>query len=214
MTNGPPRDELEELFDELGELHKLRAAVQKKVLAHDIKQAMKAKGISPSEMARRMRTSREAVYRLLDPTRTGVTLDSLQRAASALGLTLNISFEPPARRPRRGRRAWLADERSGPRELSRLMGPSARVRRRQRAPGHERVEVRRRPRIELTIRSGAAHRVRTGDRRSRRRPPAFRRHQPRSAADPPTMERGHVRGRRRRRDLRRRSRREPGPDFG
>jgi antitoxin HicB len=97
MTIGPPRDELEELFDELGELQEHRAGVQKKVLAHDIKQAMKAKGISPSEMARRMRTSREAVYRLLDPTRTGVTLDSLQRAASALGLTLNISFEQPAR---------------------------------------------------------------------------------------------------------------------
>jgi hypothetical protein len=99
MTVGPPRDELEELFDELGELHELRAGVQKKVLAHDIRQAMKGKGISPSEMARRMRTSREAVYRLLDPTRTGVTLDSLQRAASALGLTLNITFEQPARRP-------------------------------------------------------------------------------------------------------------------
>lgn len=99
MTIAPPRDELEELFEELGELHELRAGVQKKVLAHDIKQAMKAKGISPSEMARRMRTSREAVYRLLDPTRTGVTLDSLQRAASALGLTLNITFEqPPGRR--------------------------------------------------------------------------------------------------------------------
>ena len=99
MTIGPPRDELEELFDDLGELHELRAGVQKKVLAHDIKQSMKANGISPSEMARRMRTSREAVYRLLDPTRTGVTLDSLQRAALALGLTLNISFEQPARRP-------------------------------------------------------------------------------------------------------------------
>jgi hypothetical protein len=99
MTIGPPRDELEELFEELGELHEHRAGVQKKVLAHDIKQAMKTKGISPSEMARRMRTSREAVYRLLDPTRTGVTLDSLQRAAVALGLTLNISFEQPARRP-------------------------------------------------------------------------------------------------------------------
>lgn len=99
MTLGLPRDELEDLFDELGELHELRAGVQKKVLAHDIKKAMKSKGLTPSEMARRMRTSREAVYRLLDPTRTGVTLDSLQRAALALGLTLNISFEHPARRP-------------------------------------------------------------------------------------------------------------------
>lgn len=98
MTIGPPRDELQELFDELGELHELRAGVQKKVLAHDVKQAMKTKGISPAEMARRMRTSREAVYRLLDPTRTGLTLDSLQRAASALGLTLNIRLEPPVRR--------------------------------------------------------------------------------------------------------------------
>lgn len=98
MTMQPPRDELEELFDELGELQELRAGVQKKVLAYDIKQAMKAKGITPAEMARRMRTSREAVYRLLDPTRTGVTLDSLQRAALALGLTLHISFEPPAKR--------------------------------------------------------------------------------------------------------------------
>jgi hypothetical protein len=53
MTLGPPRDELEELFDELGELHELRAGVQKKVLAHDIAKAMKAKGITPSEMARR-----------------------------------------------------------------------------------------------------------------------------------------------------------------
>ena len=99
MTLGPPRDELEELFDELGELHEHRAGVQKKVLAYDIAKAMKAKRITPSEMARRMRTSREAVYRLLDPVRTGVTLDSLQRAALALGLTLNISFERPAKRP-------------------------------------------------------------------------------------------------------------------
>jgi antitoxin HicB len=101
MTTRPPRDELEELFDELGELQELRAGVQKKVLAYDIRQAMKAKRITPSEMARRMRTSREAVYRLLDPTRTGVTLDSLQRAALALDLTLNISFESSAKRPAR-----------------------------------------------------------------------------------------------------------------
>ena len=110
MTFGPPRDELEELFAELGELHDLRTGVQKKVLAHDLKKAMKAKGLSPSQMARRMRTSREAVYRLLDPTRTGVTLDTLQRAASALGLTLNISFEQAAG-PRQTRPDRLATRR-------------------------------------------------------------------------------------------------------
>ena len=61
MTLGPPRDEVEDFFDELGELHELRAGVQKKVLAHHIKKAMKSKGLTPSEMARGMRTSCEAV---------------------------------------------------------------------------------------------------------------------------------------------------------
>ena len=114
MKIGPPRDELEALFDELGELHELRAGVQKKILAHDIKQAMKAKKISPSEMARRMRTSREAVYRLLDPTRTGVTLDSLQRAASALGLTSISASKRRRDDQRQGAKAWPSDGRNGP----------------------------------------------------------------------------------------------------
>jgi antitoxin HicB len=67
--------------------------------------------LSPSEMARWMRMSREAVYRLLDPTRTGVMLDSLQRAASALGLTLNISFEAPPRRSADARSHGLGSRR-------------------------------------------------------------------------------------------------------
>jgi DNA-binding phage protein len=116
MKIGPPRDEVEELFDELGEFHEHRAGVQKKVFAHDIKEAMKAKKVSPSEMARRMRTSREAVYRLLDPTRTGVTLDSLQRAASALGLTLNIISASNRRLDdqQQDPKAWPCGGRSGP----------------------------------------------------------------------------------------------------
>ena len=127
MTIGPPRDELEELFDELGELHELRAGVQKKVLAHDIKQAMKAKGISPSEMARRMRTSREAVYRLLDPTRTGVTLDSLQRAARrSVSPSTSASKRRPGA-PGRDPTARLAGEGSEPLERT----PSASIRRRR-----------------------------------------------------------------------------------
>ncbi len=90
----PPRDELEELFDKLGELQELRAGAQKRLLAHEIREAMKAKKISVSEMARRMRTSREAIHRLMDPRRTGLMLDTLQRAAMALGLTLTIALEP------------------------------------------------------------------------------------------------------------------------
>jgi hypothetical protein len=43
-THPPTTTMLEELFNELGELHGVRAGVQKKVLAHDIKQAMLGRG--------------------------------------------------------------------------------------------------------------------------------------------------------------------------
>jgi DNA-binding phage protein len=44
-----------------------------------------------------MGTSRTVVYRLLDPSDTGVTLETLSRVARALGLGLKVS---PARAPR------------------------------------------------------------------------------------------------------------------
>ena len=92
MTLGPPRDELEDLFDELGELHELRAGVQKKVLAHDIKKAMKSKGLTPSEMARRMRTSRAVIRRLLDEDDPSITLSTISKAANALGKNLRLKL--------------------------------------------------------------------------------------------------------------------------
>lgn len=99
MTIGLPRDELEELFNELGELHELRAGVHKKVLAHDIKQAMKAKRISPSKMARRMRTSREAVYRLQPDGTAGKQRHraKLRRAESRAGAFIVKKPEQPTR---------------------------------------------------------------------------------------------------------------------
>jgi transcriptional regulator with XRE-family HTH domain len=46
--------------------------------------------ISQSELARRMKTSRSAVERLLDPTNPSVTLSTLERAASAIGKRLSV----------------------------------------------------------------------------------------------------------------------------
>lgn len=93
------RDELEELFEELGELEEVRARTRKKILASELRQAMKAQGVTPAEMARRMKTSRPTVYRLLDPAEPGATLDTLQRASAALGLELQIHLVA-RRRPR------------------------------------------------------------------------------------------------------------------
>jgi hypothetical protein len=98
-----PTDELEELFDELGELEEVRALARKKILADQLRKAMKAQRVTPAEMARRMKTSRPTVYRLLDPAETGATLDTLERASAALGLELQIRLIP-RRSPKNGRR--------------------------------------------------------------------------------------------------------------
>jgi transcriptional regulator with XRE-family HTH domain len=49
-------------------------------------------GITKSEMARRMQTSRSAVDRLLDPENDSVTLQTPERAAHALGKRLRVEF--------------------------------------------------------------------------------------------------------------------------
>jgi DNA-binding Xre family transcriptional regulator len=47
-----------------------------------------------SAMAARMRRSRAAVHRLLDPKNTSVTLATLNRAARSLGCKVKIEFVP------------------------------------------------------------------------------------------------------------------------
>lgn len=64
----------------------------KELLAEGILEVMKAEGISKSEMARRMATSRPALDRLLDPENESVTLRTLQRAAAALGKRLHLEI--------------------------------------------------------------------------------------------------------------------------
>ncbi len=48
--------------------------------------------LSKTEMSRRMNTSRAALDRLLDPANRAVTLQTLDRAARALGKRLLISI--------------------------------------------------------------------------------------------------------------------------
>jgi plasmid maintenance system antidote protein VapI len=48
--------------------------------------------ISKVEMARRMKTSRAALDRLLDPGNASVTLQTLSRAAHAIGRDLRIEL--------------------------------------------------------------------------------------------------------------------------
>ncbi len=68
------------------------AVATKRVIAYQIAQEMELAHISQTELARRMKTSRSAVERLLDPANPSVTLSTLERAASAVGKRLKVQL--------------------------------------------------------------------------------------------------------------------------
>ena len=83
-------------FDEFLEEEKLLAETEaiavKRVLAFQIQQLMEKELITKTDMARRMKTSRSALNRLLDPSNVSVTLQTLERAAFALGKKLHLEL--------------------------------------------------------------------------------------------------------------------------
>ena len=83
---------LEEFLNEEGILEEARAVALKESLAWQVRQAMKKCKINKVEMARRMNTSRAALDRLLDPGNASVTLQTLCRAARAIGRDLRIEL--------------------------------------------------------------------------------------------------------------------------
>jgi antitoxin HicB len=68
------------------------AAAIKRVVAHQLENTMKEKHISKAEMARRMKTSRSALDRLLDPENAAISLSTLQKAAAVVGRQLRLEL--------------------------------------------------------------------------------------------------------------------------
>ena len=77
---------------EEGIYEEVTATALKRVLARQLEAAMKEKQLSKAEMARRMRTSRAALDRLLDPEYDAVTLSTLRKAALALGRQVRLEL--------------------------------------------------------------------------------------------------------------------------
>jgi len=75
-----------------GLLEDAEAVATKRAIAFQIAREMKERGITKAELARRMKTSRPAIDRLLDPTNPSVTLSTLERAAAAVGKRLKIEL--------------------------------------------------------------------------------------------------------------------------
>jgi antitoxin HicB len=69
-----------------------QAVAVKRSLASQIEQAMAENRLTKAEMARRMETSRSQLNRLLDPDSESVTLDTLARAAQAVGRRVRVEL--------------------------------------------------------------------------------------------------------------------------
>ena len=92
MKNPRIGSSFDSFLEEEGIREEVDVLAQKRVLAWQIEQAMKENGITKVEMAERMHTSRTQVDRLLDPDNDKVQLDTIQRAARAVGRTLKLEL--------------------------------------------------------------------------------------------------------------------------
>ncbi len=81
-------------FDSFLETEGIREEVEavaiKRVLAWQLEQAMRRQRKTKKAMAAQLRTSRSQLDRLLDPQNAAVTLDTMSRAARALGKRLVV----------------------------------------------------------------------------------------------------------------------------
>jgi hypothetical protein len=84
----------EGFLKEQGLHEEVYAVALKRAVALKVDDLMKQQRMNKSAMAARMRTSRAAVHRLLDPENTSVTLATLNRAARSLGRKVKIELVP------------------------------------------------------------------------------------------------------------------------
>ncbi len=85
-----------ETFDEFLAEQGILAACEdhavKELIAEQLAAAMEEQGLTKVEMAARMKTSRRQLDRLFDPKVPSVTLETLRRAANAVGRSLRIEL--------------------------------------------------------------------------------------------------------------------------
>jgi predicted DNA-binding protein (UPF0251 family) len=93
MRKNPHRgSDFRDFLEEQGIRSEVEARALKQAMSLQILRLLAEKSLTKSEMAARMKTSRAAVDRLLDPSNSSVTLNTLGKAARALGRKVKIEF--------------------------------------------------------------------------------------------------------------------------
>lgn len=82
----------DEFLAEEGLLETVKAASIKKVIAFQLQKEMKEKGLTKMEVAKRMKTSRSQLDRILDPAVKSINLDLIIRAAHVVGRSFTLTL--------------------------------------------------------------------------------------------------------------------------
>ena len=102
MKRKPPKrnphhgSSFESFLEEEGFLDEATAKAIKRVMAWQLQQAMKQRKVSKAALAKRLRTSRSQLDRILDPANDQISLASLVRAAHAVGKRVRFELEEAA----------------------------------------------------------------------------------------------------------------------
>ncbi len=83
---------LEDVLNDDGHLETATAQAVKRVIAWQLQQEMERRKLTKTAMARKMETSRRQLDRVLNPEDGNVTLETLQRAANAVGRSLRLEL--------------------------------------------------------------------------------------------------------------------------
>ncbi|MEJ2633201.1 MAG: XRE family transcriptional regulator [Acidihalobacter sp.] len=94
MTRQNPHigSDFDDFLAEDGVLEEVSARAIKRVIAWQVREAMAAQGLTKTAMAARMHTSRSMLNRLLDEEDTGLTIETLSRAAEAVGYRVKLEL--------------------------------------------------------------------------------------------------------------------------
>ena len=82
----------EDFLESQGLLEDCRASAIKFALARELERAMTRQKITKAEMAKRLKTSRSGIDRLLDPDNTSITLNTMAKVASLLGKRIEFAL--------------------------------------------------------------------------------------------------------------------------
>jgi len=92
MTSERIGSSFDDFLRDEGAFEETTAVAVKRVIAWQLQEAMKEQKISKAAMARAMNSSRTQLDRILDPDYAGLQLDTLIKAARALGREVRIDL--------------------------------------------------------------------------------------------------------------------------